>query len=229
MSRKGKIARLPHELREQLNHRLADGEPGPSLVQWLNGVPEVQRVLAAGFEGRPISEQNLSEWRTGGYREWQRQQERREQVRQLTEHATELEADTAGLGLGEGLAALLAAELAQSAQALLAEADEPAERWGRLQELLGELARLRRGDHHAARLRLQRERWDRELASDRARRQASSLHGAAGALFERAKLNLLFGEANAFSQALGLDQAERLLKDAAGAPPSSPPAGGNSN
>ena len=31
MARIGKIARLPQELREQLNHRLADGEPGGSL------------------------------------------------------------------------------------------------------------------------------------------------------------------------------------------------------
>ncbi len=66
MTRIGKIARLPHELREELNRRLQDGEPGAELVGWLNELPEVQTVLAEHFAGRPITEQNLSEWKTGG-------------------------------------------------------------------------------------------------------------------------------------------------------------------
>jgi len=32
MTRVGKIARLPREIREQLNRRLQDGEPGKRLV-----------------------------------------------------------------------------------------------------------------------------------------------------------------------------------------------------
>jgi len=35
-ARNGKIARIPLEIREQLNCRLADGEPGNRLVEWLN-------------------------------------------------------------------------------------------------------------------------------------------------------------------------------------------------
>jgi len=65
----GKIARFPDELREELNQRLADGESGCQLVNWLNTLPTVHAILDTHFEGRPIY-QNLSERRQGGYAEW---------------------------------------------------------------------------------------------------------------------------------------------------------------
>jgi hypothetical protein len=36
---------LPRDIREQLNRRLDDGEPGVQLATWLNSLPEVQAVL----------------------------------------------------------------------------------------------------------------------------------------------------------------------------------------
>jgi hypothetical protein len=57
-NRKSKIKndpRLPNHVRHQLNGRLEDGEPGKQLVEWLNGLPEVQEVLKLRFGGRPIS------------------------------------------------------------------------------------------------------------------------------------------------------------------------------
>ena len=60
-TRNGKIARLPHMVREELNRRIRDGEEGKKLVAWLNGLPKVKAVVAAEFGGKPISEQNLSE------------------------------------------------------------------------------------------------------------------------------------------------------------------------
>jgi hypothetical protein len=47
MTRNGKIARLPQALRDELNQGLQDGRKGVELVQWLNGLPEVQAILAA--------------------------------------------------------------------------------------------------------------------------------------------------------------------------------------
>src|SRR5262245_30557715 len=75
MTRTGKIARLPQQIREHLNHRLDDGEPGAALLDWLNSLPEVQRVLAAEFAGRPINNVNLSQWKNGGYRDWRVRQD----------------------------------------------------------------------------------------------------------------------------------------------------------
>jgi hypothetical protein len=69
-TRNGKIAHLPFELREELNVRLSNGEPGNLLVEWLNTNPAVIDVVNTHFSGRPISEQNLSEWRNGGYEQW---------------------------------------------------------------------------------------------------------------------------------------------------------------
>jgi len=66
----GKIARLPHDLRAQLNSRLQDGQLGPQILPWLNSLPQVQALLAQDFHALPISQQNLSNWRQGGYQEW---------------------------------------------------------------------------------------------------------------------------------------------------------------
>src|SRR5215471_11151907 len=69
-TRLGKIARLPHSIREQLNLKLHDGIPAKSILPWLNSLPEVQAILAADFDNRSITKQNLSEWRQGGFRDW---------------------------------------------------------------------------------------------------------------------------------------------------------------
>ena len=41
MIHRGKIGRLPEEIRNRLNIRLAQGEMGDELVEWLNGLPAV--------------------------------------------------------------------------------------------------------------------------------------------------------------------------------------------
>jgi hypothetical protein len=69
-ARNGKIARLPRSVREELNERLERSEESPQLLDWLNALPEVKKVLKSDFAGAPISKQNLSEWRQGGFQEW---------------------------------------------------------------------------------------------------------------------------------------------------------------
>src|SRR5580692_2504281 len=92
MTRNGKIARLPGSVRAELNQRLENGEEGPSLLAWLNGLRDVKKTLKASFGGAPISKQNLSEWRQGGFREWQIRRELIEQARQLSDGRNEMEA-----------------------------------------------------------------------------------------------------------------------------------------
>jgi len=161
MTRNGKIARLSREVREQLNRRLDDGEPGVALVDWLNSVPEVQAVLAAEFQSRSISEQNLSEWKAGGFCDWQSQQEALEMVRQLAGDADELRQATPDL-LTDKLALWLAARYVVALKSVEGEPD-----WKRLRELCNDLVALRKGDHRQERLKLDRERLgqlERELA-----------------------------------------------------------------
>jgi hypothetical protein len=49
MARNGKIARLPRDIREELNRHLQKGEQGVSLLAWLNGLPQVKHIPCQGF------------------------------------------------------------------------------------------------------------------------------------------------------------------------------------
>ena len=163
MTRLGKIARLPHEIREELNIRLRNSEVGKELVKWLNGLPETQAMLAAQFAGRPINEQNLSEWKQGGFEDWLRHQEDCAQARLLTEQARELEKEAGDIRLEDRLAVPLALMLAR----LMREAEESSDGPEKLRTLLNvarELGQLRRGSNDAERVRLERERWETKQA-----------------------------------------------------------------
>ena len=96
MKRTGKIARLPHHLRDQLNQRLHNGESGVDLIKWLNTLPEVQAILAEHFNGVPISPQNLSEWNHGGFLDWLTTQEVLEDAREFAANTAELPGFTDG-------------------------------------------------------------------------------------------------------------------------------------
>lgn len=162
MTRNGKIARLPRGLRDELNRRLAEGEPGTRLVAWLNVLPEVRAVLAGEFAGRPVSEQNLSEWRQGGFRDWQARQETLGMARELAADAGELAAATDGR-LADHLATVVTARYAAAVAGWDGEATEDFRR--RLRALRGlcqDIVELRRGDHSAARLKMESERLERD-------------------------------------------------------------------
>src|SRR3954447_21614412 len=95
-SRNGKIARLPKAVREEINQRLEDGATARSMVGWLNGLPEVQALVQSEFGGHPIREQNLSQWKQGGYEDWVRHQEALALAEHLYEKDEELEAQGKG-------------------------------------------------------------------------------------------------------------------------------------
>jgi hypothetical protein len=168
MTRNGKIARLPYGIREELNRRLRDGQFGPAVLKWLNELPECKKVLADEFDGKPITKQNLSEWRRGGYEEWVRKEEPRLQVQRLMEKAGDLEKEAGGMAIADRLGTVLAAELAVAAEQL-DEIKDPKERWARLKDITRELYRLRREDHHARKLRMAEEQW--EIRSKREARE----------------------------------------------------------
>ena len=147
----GKISRLPRDIREQLNRRLQNDHDAKTLLDWLNALPEVQSVLAAEFEGRPISKQNLSEWKQHGFRDWQMRQS-------ALQFAQNLDADSAALPqslagpLTEKLAHWIALRYAAAAHALAALDDDPETELRRLREFCGDIVALRRGDISAGRL-----------------------------------------------------------------------------
>ena len=110
-ARRGKVARLPREIREKLNVRLANGQPARRILRWLHGQQEVKKILAREFEGAALTPQNLSEWRKGGFREWQDQQEAVGRVKDVLEDAKELRQAADG-ELSDHLGTVLAARYA---------------------------------------------------------------------------------------------------------------------
>ncbi len=162
MARNGKIARLPRELRDELNRRLQNGEPGGSLLAWLNALPAVVMVLAREFAGNPVSKQNLCEWRAGGFAEWQARQETLEQARELAADAEEITQATNGR-LTDHLATVLAVRYASVLQGWNGEVtDEFRKKFRALRGLCQDIVELRRGDHSGARLKMEQERLERE-------------------------------------------------------------------
>ena len=123
--------------------------------------------------GSAVTEQDLCDWQQGGYQEWLRHQEACDVVRDLAEQADDLESCAEDLPVSDCLSALLGTELARSAKSLLAETTAPAERWQRLREVLHELARLRKGDHQALRVQLEREALATGAAAPGRRRSTS--------------------------------------------------------
>ena len=163
MIRRGKIGRLPKAIREELNRRMQNGEAGRVSVEWLNSLPEVQTMLAADFGGEPISEHNLSDWRKGGLREWERHQEAWEWVREMGVQSDELETTTRGLELSEYLGAALAVEATKIVTELLADTGDDEKpnteaRWKRLRELLTTVNQLREEDRKLAWLKMEKKR-----------------------------------------------------------------------
>ena len=162
MTRTGKIARLPRAVREKLNERLDNGESAVQLVAWLNGLPEVQKVLAENFGGRAIGPQNLSDWKGGGFVEWQARQETLEQARELAAEAEELDEATENR-LSDSLATVLEMRYAK----LLAGWDgrvteEFSAQLRVLRSMCLDVGELRRGDHNRERLGLERERLGKQ-------------------------------------------------------------------
>jgi hypothetical protein len=156
MTRTGKIARLPREIRNQLNRRLDDGEPGVQLVAWLNSLHEVQAVLKAEFGGRSINEPNLTDWKNGGYRQWLDQQEAKELVPLLADETDELNAAT-GPPLTDRMAVWLAARLMVVVRRLAVGDPDDGAKWKLLHETAADIVAFRKGDHNGERLKLDRE------------------------------------------------------------------------
>lgn len=169
MTRNGKIARMPYDIREELNRRLRDGKFGTALLKWLNEQPECLEVLDDEFESRPITKQNLSEWRQGGYEDWLRKEEARQRLDVLREKASDLEKDAGGMAIADRLGTLLAAELGVAIQQLN-EIKDPKERWKQIKETAREVHRLRREDHHARKLRMAEEQYERQQKEAEAKR-----------------------------------------------------------
>ena len=172
MARIGKIARLPRDIRAQLNSRLQDGHEGKTIVTWLNSLPQVKRLLAKNFNGRPVTESNLSDWRQGGYEEWLAHQDMLVQAEELAANRRELEAIAPGRSLTDHLTNAVSFRFGAILAAQGLEFDDAARQQLRiLGRLCQAVVKLRRSEQNAARLKMEGERWDlarQQIVEDKA-------------------------------------------------------------
>lgn len=97
MARTGKIARLPPLIFEEFNERLLNNPVASELLEWVNGLPEVKERLEKLFDGKPISDANLSVWRSegGGFSEWKMEREKLDFIESIAGTVTKV-AEKAG-------------------------------------------------------------------------------------------------------------------------------------
>jgi hypothetical protein len=157
MTRTGKIARLPRSIRDELNRRLDNGEQGVRLIAWLNELPEVKQVLARDFEGRPITKSNLTEWKNGGYLDWQSQDETATFIREIKEDDTEL-SKIPPTDLAKPLTTTVLAHYARAIfRSLVDDKEQPRARVRRLGRSLREMDRIMRRDLSEERMQIELE------------------------------------------------------------------------
>ena len=166
MGRTGKIARLPRAVREELNARIEDGEAAKPLLEWLNSREEVVGVLFEHFDGRPITEQNLSEWKQRGFQEWQKRRETRELAREFIHEAEELEDEAGDEPLTDRLTETVALSLARLLREVMNDGEKSPKRLGAVLGIAREFNQLRRGDHAMERLRMEQDDRDEAERED---------------------------------------------------------------
>lgn len=108
-TRRGKIAKIPAEVRAEVNRRILDGQGGPQILPWLNAHERVRPILNDQFAGADINDQNLTEWRQGGYVDWLADRERLDALKELSLFAGA--AVKSGGGIADGAAAIAAGKL----------------------------------------------------------------------------------------------------------------------
>ena len=144
---RSKIGRLPFAVRNELNERIRDGAQGAELLDWLNGLKETKKVLREAKEA-PINAQNLTDWRSTGYKDWLDDQADADRFRRLAEVSHTL-ASAAG-GNAAGVACNIATAKIMDA---LEGADED-----KIADLTRALAALRSGENAAQKVALAEEK-----------------------------------------------------------------------
>ena len=98
---RSKIGRLPFAIRNELNERIRDGAQGSDLLVWLNGLKETKKILRE-LKSSMVNAQNLTDWRSTGYKDWLEDQNDADRIRRLAEVSQTLAAAAGGNVAGVG-------------------------------------------------------------------------------------------------------------------------------
>lgn len=144
---RSKIGRLPFAIRNELNERIRDGVGGPEILAWLNADKETRKILRELKSGE-INAQNLTDWRSSGYRDWLEDQGQADRIRRLAEISQTLA--TAAGGNAAGVCCNIATAKIMDA---LESADEE-----QVADLAKALVQLRAGENAAQKVALAEEK-----------------------------------------------------------------------
>ena len=144
---RSKIGRLPFAVRNELNERIRDGAQGAELLDWLNGLKETKKILRE-MGSDAVNAQNLTDWRSSGYKDWLDDQADADRFRRLAEVSHTLA--TAAGGSAAGVACNIATAKIMDA---LEGADED-----KIADLTRALAALRSGENAAQKVALAEEK-----------------------------------------------------------------------
>lgn len=98
--RTGKIARAPFEVRTQVNEMLRDGRMYESIIKFLG---------EKGIAG--VNEQNLTNWKDGGFQDWLREQGRLSEMAAKREFALRIVQENEGSSIHEAGLQLAASQI----------------------------------------------------------------------------------------------------------------------
>ena len=98
---RSKIGRLPFAVRNELNERIRDGAQGAELLDWLNGLKETKKILRE-MKSDAVNAQNLTDWRSTGYKDWLDDQKDADRIRRLAEVSQTLATAAGGNVAGVG-------------------------------------------------------------------------------------------------------------------------------
>ena len=98
---RSKIGRLPFAIRNELNERIRDGVGGSEILAWLNGLPSTRKIIRELKSGE-INAQNLTDWRSSGYKDWLEDQSQADRIRRLAEVSQTLASAAGGNAAGVG-------------------------------------------------------------------------------------------------------------------------------
>jgi len=177
MTDRSKIGRLPAKIREDLNLRLLEGQPGPKILAWLNSLPEAAQVIAefgtaGGHQVTVFDDKNLSTWRHGSYDRWLKRRDRLSEQKEMAAYSMKL-AQSAGGDMAAGPAAMVAGELLELMETLRdlresakdqSDPSDPSDRLTSLAKAIDSASKaissIRAGDHNAKKIALDQRRAD---------------------------------------------------------------------
>jgi hypothetical protein len=155
-ARTGKIAKLPSAIRDELNSRLAEGEATEAILEWINGLPDVRTHLEAHHQGNPITADNLSRWRQGGFAGWAESVKMQDSMEAMTLACSEMDGPARD-ALVSRIGTVLMSRLVSQMQAFdaMPEGPEKTRFWG---EIVWSYVALRRTELNYEEFKLERKK-----------------------------------------------------------------------